>query len=490
MPQDAFDLYHIVREIKVEEFTRSQRGSELPALGHALAGATASALSNVFTYPLDLLITRLQTQRHLQKVKSSSRDDEYQRIEDAISKIYNDGGLSGFYTGLLEDTAKTVLDAFLFFLVYNFLRQKRLARFAKSHGGRMPSLLPATDELGIGFVAGSLTKLVTSPISNVVTRKQTSSMTSSNQPSGGDTNLAEEAGSGGNTTKASTKIPSTRQILKEIQSEKGFLGLWSGYSASLILTLNPSLTFFLFEAFKRVLLPRSKRDDPHPTATFLIAAISKAIASSVTYPFSLAKTRMQISGTSNHKSSYPPTESEKTKSKSTTAMLTTLLTLATNEGFAALYEGLPLEILKGFLSHGTTMLLKQSIHSTVLRLWFGLSHLLSSLQYTLSGSHSRSKKRLHRLQAEHARKGRDYYDMAIDRAGEIADTTANVANETYEGAKANIGAVTNKLGASAGEMLEQSRETVGGNTLINDVMQMTNETVDMVRDYVGTEDDN
>ncbi len=88
---------------------------------------------------------------------------------------------------------------------------------------------------------------------------------------------------------------SLRSIASQIQGEKGVQGFWSGYSASLVLTLNPSLTFFLFEAFKRTLLPRSQRQSPSPQATFLLAAISKAIASTITYPFSLAKSRLQSS---------------------------------------------------------------------------------------------------------------------------------------------------------------------------------------------------
>ena len=461
-------------------------------------------MSNVFTYPLDLIITRLQTQRHLRKENSKSRDDEYQNIKEAVLKIYNqEGGLTGFYTGLLQDTAKTILDSFFFFLVYNFLRQRRFARFAKHHGGRTPSLLPAVDELGIGFIAGSLTKLVTTPISNVVTRKQTSTMVPSAQTETEDAKIAEKAGSGGAPEKTSVRVKSTRQIVQEIQNEKGLLGFWSGYSASLILTLNPSLTFFLFEALKRLLLPRSKRDSPPASATFFLAAISKALATSVTYPFSLTKARMQASGTTSHTSSYPPSEAETPTTSSPTpspsykkqpTIFHTLLTLATTEGPSSLYEGLPLDLLKGFLSHGTTMLLKQSIHSIVLKLYFSLSLLVSSLSYTLSGSKARSKTLLARRRREAAAKGKDYYDMAVDRAGEVAEgvqgiasNVGNAANNVYESGKAGVAVVRDKASSGTAAMWDGGKEE--GGEMMREVMQMANETVELVRDYVGVGDD-
>ena len=117
----------------------------------------------------------------------------------------------------------------------------------------------------------SLCNIFTTPLSNIVTRKQTSA--SKNGPD-----------------------LSTADIAAKIRKEKGISGFWSGYSASVILTLNPSITLFLNEILKYALLPRAKRDKPSPLVTFLLAAISKSAASSVTYPISLAKTRAQALG--------------------------------------------------------------------------------------------------------------------------------------------------------------------------------------------------
>lgn len=357
---DAYSLYH-----KNQETSNSVLdGPALPALGHALAGSTGTAISNLAIYPLDLVITRLQVQRQLRKSSSVPDEGEYEGVLDAFSQIYNkEGGISAFYTGILQDTGKSIADSFLFFLFYNYLRTNRLQK-----KGSNATTLPVLDELAVGALAGACSKFFTTPISNIVTRKQTASMLSARNSS-----PATE--------------PSVSDIANTIRNEKGIQGFWSGYSASLVLTLNPSLTFFLHEFFKRSLLPRSQRDDPGARVTFLMAAMSKAIASTITYPFSLAKARAQTSSTppvnpnsaekvkeefsdaSNRTEAQKATiDAEKIAKKST--VFSTILRIYKTEGAAALYEGVWGEILKGFFSHGITMIVKESIHKLIIQTYY------------------------------------------------------------------------------------------------------------------------
>lgn len=102
--EDAFELYH-----KIQEADRGHGSSGaigLPALGHALAGSAGTAISHIFLYPLDLVITRLQVQRQLRRpgeAPSAAReaeDAEYTSLQDAATKIYNhEGGLGAFWNG-------------------------------------------------------------------------------------------------------------------------------------------------------------------------------------------------------------------------------------------------------------------------------------------------------------------------------------------------------------------------------------------------------
>ncbi|KAI9795324.1 MAG: hypothetical protein M1833_007236 [Piccolia ochrophora] len=354
---DAFSLYHKIQESS-EPPTSILGGPALPALGHALAGAAGSAISNLAVFPLDLVITRLQVQRHLRKDAAVAHDDEYKSVQDAFRKIYTkEGGLSAFYKGIVQDTGKSVLDAFLFFLFYNFLRQRRL-RSAKSG----TKVLPVLEELNVGMIAGAMSKFLTTPMANIVTRKQTSTLVASRS-----------------SAEASTVEPSVRDIANQIYRERGISGFWSGYSASLVLTLNPSITFFLYEFFKRVTLPRSQREHPAAKAAFLPAAVSKSIASTITYPFSLAKARAQTTSGRSNKADGEVADNTKDPIHNHSARLmlafqktpfATILEIARTEGIGALYEGLAGEVFKGFFSHGITMIVKETVHRMIIKTYY------------------------------------------------------------------------------------------------------------------------
>lgn len=414
---DSYSLYHRYEESPPREDwkTAALRGPALPALGNAAAGAVGAAISNLATYPLSLIIARLQTQQQTNRndtnattdKEASTEDDPetYTGVLDAARKIYATHGLAGFYTGLAQDTAKTVADSFLFFLAYEFFRTRRLrARFGAARRTPKHLVLPVLDELAVGVLAGAFAKLFTTPLANIVARKQV-------------------ARGGGAAT-------STRAIAARIRAEKGLRGFWSGYSASLILTLNPSLTFFLNGFLKMLLRPRAQqRNTPlSPALTFLLAALSKSAASTVTYPFSMAKTRAQVAAATTDSGGRSSSEKE-TKDEDDDglalmpAIVSHVVAIARAEGPAALYAGLPGEVAKGFFSHGFTMLAKDAVYAAIVRAYYLLLIVLRRYP-TPEELVERA-----RLQAEEwadaAREGaRDLADEAGDALGHAAGNAA------------------------------------------------------------------
>lgn len=287
------------------------------------------------------------------------------------------------------------------------------------------------DELAIGILAGAFTKLFTTPLANIVTRKQTSASRQDGK-----------------------KDLSTSEIAAQIRSEKGLLGFWSGYSASLILTLNPSITLFLNEVLKYTLLPRAKRDRPPPAVIFFLAAISKAAASSVTYPFSLAKTRAQVMGQnsqdSTEKSSRAAdiaTDPDSLLAALTPQIVSTVLTIARTEGISAVYAGLEAEVMKGFFSHGFTMLAKDAVYASIVKLYYLLLIVLRRYPSSDELLH------LAREQAE------EYTEVAREGARDLAERTDEALN-------GHSGAVSVDMTSSSGDF---------------------NETAELVGDYVEDE---
>jgi hypothetical protein len=344
---------------------------------------------------------------------------------------------------------KSIADSFLFFLFYNYLRSRRLQK----HGTKATTL-PLLDELAVGALAGACSKFFTAPISNIVTRKQTSSMISARSSS-------------------PTASPSVSDIVQSIRSEKGLQGFWSGYSASLVLTLNPSITFFLYEFFKRAFLPRAERDDPGARLTFLMAAVSKSIASTITYPFSLAKARAQASspppidtesaeevkGEVEH--ALNKTEAEKAgkdakKVVKRRTVFGTILNIYKTEGAPALYEGIWGEILKGFFSHGITMIVKESIHKLIIQAYYVI---LKALDKYPSPSELANQT-----------------EVAIQDAGE---KVGHMVKEGYEGVAERVG-----------DMVESGKEAMGvgverGGVVGSNAIEVTKNAEDLASKEAG-----
>lgn len=346
-------------------------------------------------------------------VSLKKSDEEYTGLLDAAHKIVRDeGGISALYAGCVQDVGKTIIDSFLFFLAYNYIRTKRLDR---RDGAKR---LPIGEELGVGMLAGAVARLFTTPVSNIVTRKQTAAMM---------------GGKGRNRT--------VSEIASTIKREKGILGFWSGYSATLVLTLNPALTFLFHETLLRAVVKREHRESPGSRKTFIIAALSKAMASMITYPFSLAKARSQISSKqplatdvdqlSGKDSIDNASRKVAAKAKQQT-IFNVIIDIVREEGFWALYSGLEGDLLKGFFSHGLTMLLKERIYSTVVQTYYFILKLLQKFS---------SPQEL----AESA------VQTAKDTAADVSEKAQDVANSVSESA-------TN-LSARAQEVVKSVSET-------------------------------
>ncbi len=88
-----------------------------------------------------------------------------------------------------------------------------------------------------------------------------------------------------------TRSVSFLTTLKSILAEDGPTGLWRGLKPSLVLTVNPAITYGMFERLKSLVL--SEGAPVGPGKAFALGAASKTLATVVTYPYIMAKTRLQ-----------------------------------------------------------------------------------------------------------------------------------------------------------------------------------------------------
>ena len=354
-------------------------------------------------------------------------------------------------------------DSFLFFLAYNFLRTSRLKR-----RGENARKLPVAEEIAVGMVSGAFSKFFTTPVQQIVTRKQTACMSSSS-----------ESG-------ASARDMSSLEIAQQIRAQKGIAGFWAGYSASLVLTLNPSLTMLFHSTLLRLFVPRDKRENPGARLTFLIAALSKALASTITYPFSLAKSRAQVSSRKpldeeasdqfSKRDGLKETEKKAVRKARKDTIFDTIVQIVREEGVGGLYQGLSGEVLKGFFSHGLTMLMKEGIHKLVVQLYYLI--LKAVRRYP-------SPNELAELAGEKIEEAKD---KVVEAAGDAREAVVDAARDVSEA----VGGNGNGNGNGNGKSWTEQGQQVLDQT-VHSVAELyrkgKEETADFLDDYIPEFDD-
>ncbi|UPX19342.1 ADP/ATP carrier protein [Ascochyta rabiei] len=290
----------------------------LPPWGNAVAGAAGAVIANTLVYPLDMIKTRLQVQVKRSKTSTGTNPADHEHYNgtlDAVQKIIANEGVSGLYAGMFGSLVGVASTNFAYFYWYTFVRSMYLSyqTVAGPPGTAM--------ELSLGAVAGALAQLFTIPVAVVTTRQQTMSK-------------HERKG----------MIATGMDV---VNGEDGWTGLWRGLKASLVLVVNPSITYGAYQRLREILYPGKTALKPHEA--FLLGSLSKILATLVTQPLIVAKVGLQ---------SKPPPARNGVPFKTFTEVIHYIVE---HEGAWALFKGIGPQILKGLLVQGFMMMTKERI---------------------------------------------------------------------------------------------------------------------------------
>ncbi|OAX84837.1 hypothetical protein ACJ72_00797 [Emergomyces africanus] len=290
----------------------------LSPLQSAIAGATGAVLANALVYPLDIVKTKLQVQVKSSKVENGHVPGDavhYDSTIDAINKIVADEGVKGLYSGINGSLLGVASTNFAYFYWYTIVRTLYMSstRVQKPPGTAI--------ELSLGAVAGAVAQVFTIPVSVITTRQQT-------QPKGEKKGLFDTG----------------REV---INSEDGWSGLWRGLKASLVLVVNPAITYGAYQRLKDIIFPG--KANLKPWEAFVLGAMSKSLATIVTQPLIVAKVGLQ---------SRPPAIRQGKPFKSFGEVMRYIIE---HEGPLALFKGIGPQILKGLLVQGFLMMTKERV---------------------------------------------------------------------------------------------------------------------------------
>lgn len=154
----------------------------------------------------------------------TTNEVHYSSTLDAINKIIAHEGVSGLYSGIHGALIGVASTNFAYFYWYSLVRTLYTSHQAN------PLAHPGTAvELSLGAVAGAIAQIFTIPIAVVTTRQQT-------QPKGEKKGLIDTA----------------KEV---IHSDDGYSGLWRGLKASLVLVINPAITYGAYQRLRDLFFP-------------------------------------------------------------------------------------------------------------------------------------------------------------------------------------------------------------------------------------------
>ncbi|XP_053381876.1 peroxisomal membrane protein PMP34-like [Mercenaria mercenaria] len=246
-------------------FTNSEEAVMKPGvftysnLVHAVAGAVGSVVGLTVFFPLDTARTRLQVD------EKRKADYSYAVILDIIKQE----GFLSLYRGLIPVVTTLCCSNFVYFYTYNCLKAVFLADGVKPD--------PFKD-LGFAFISGVVNVLVTTPLWVVNTRLKLQGIKFQTEEYRGDKQV---------------RYNGIIDCLRKIVKNEGVFALWNGTKPSLILTSNPAIQFMVYETVKRYFQKKLHQNELSGLLYFIIGAISKTVATVVTYPLQILQSRQR-----------------------------------------------------------------------------------------------------------------------------------------------------------------------------------------------------
>ncbi len=254
----------------------------------ALAGGIAGAISNSLLHPLDTVKTVRQYDPRT-----------FRGVLPTVRVIAAERGIGALYAGLLPALLGSAISSSLYFGAYE-LAKRRLIRHAHP-------TVPRPFLHGLAAVCGNVTSSILFVPKEVVKARM----------------------------QAGVERGRFISAFQGTLSAHGVAGLYRGYKATLLRNIPSTvLRFVLFEEFRRVVQGDAR--DPKNLGQFLLAgALAGAIASGITTPMDVVKTRLSTGALA-----------------SGTRVLPALRHIAVSEGVRGLYAGVRPRMVWSALSTG------------------------------------------------------------------------------------------------------------------------------------------
>ncbi|XP_077218547.1 peroxisomal adenine nucleotide carrier 1-like [Tasmannia lanceolata] len=319
---------------------------DLESLSEATSGAIGSLLSTTILYPLDTCKTKYQAEVQAQG------HQKYKNLSDVLWEAVSTRQVLSLYQGLETKNLQSFIAQFVYFYGYSYFKRLYLEKSGSKSIGTKANLV-------IAAAAGACTAIVTQPLDTASSRMQTSAFGKS-------------------------------KGLWETLSEGSWSEAFDGLGISLLLTSNPAIQYTVFDQLKqRHLKSQSNNKTGITTAqsspialsafsAFLLGAISKSIATFITYPAIRCKVMIQAADSKD--------EPMGVQSKPPKTVMNTIYTIWKSEGLLGFFKGLHAQILKTVLSSALLLMIKEKITRSTWVLMLALQRYVLTPRGRLKGA--------------------------------------------------------------------------------------------------------
>uniref|UniRef100_A0A7S3YR27 Mitochondrial carrier protein n=1 Tax=Lotharella globosa TaxID=91324 RepID=A0A7S3YR27_9EUKA len=299
----------------------------MASVAHSVAGGLSGMISQTILYPLETIKYQQQAAGSVRKLPRMDENGDAEKTKDASpqkqgkvatwSDLLTVEFYQTCYNGLGISLAETGCFHGIHFYFHTLLKKRWLRKHNRTEE-------PAIISLINGSIAGLIVQMLTSPLKvlqiNSVLEKQKSAW----------------------------------ELAVGIYKKEGIAGFWRGFGLNTILVINPAITFY---AYGRLRKTAHKMGLKSHLVDFLCGFVAKVVATLITYPVMLLKTRL-LSG-----------EDESVKK--------IFMQVWKEGGLLGWYDGLGAKMLQTTLTSAFTFMCKEELVKHTLRMFvflFAMKH--------------------------------------------------------------------------------------------------------------------
>ena len=248
-----------------------------------------SAISALLLYPLERARVEMMQQSSSSGI-SKQKQQEPKSVRECIRDLISRQEL---YRGCLPMTIALTISQFVFFYAHQVTKRRIVTTTTSSTTSLNKN--NAARALLASSLAGVINVILTNPLWVAVLRLQTLNNNNNNN---------KQSSRRYHHHHDHQPFKALFVQLYKIATKEGIRTLWSGTSASLLLVSNPAIQLFVYDRLKMQYLTKKSTTTAAAAATttgglgpidaFVIGAVSKTVATLVTYPIQLAQVVLRL----------------------------------------------------------------------------------------------------------------------------------------------------------------------------------------------------